>query len=227
MNIKKINILLVSTVLILLLIAILIGIKVLFSNSQDFEWGSVTDIISSFCNIVMALSAAYAAYNAKKWFNRKTTENAHIQAIKLKDDIEKCLWDISSNYWRISSKINTFKAKPTMEKADDAYDYAIEMDAKITTIDQLKIEIVKIETLGIIIINKEILLDSINLCLEFYSSACAIFRHHYECVSAEFSTPEDIYKDFITNLPNLKNKAAQQHNSLLNQDFNSIFKAMD
>ena len=39
-NLKKINSILISTVL---LLAILIGIKILFSNFKDFEWGSVTD----------------------------------------------------------------------------------------------------------------------------------------------------------------------------------------
>lgn len=223
---KFLNNILLCTVLVLFIIAIIVFIKIFTHGVSTMEIGSVTDMINSFCNLVMAISAAYAAYNAKKWFNRKTTENAHIQAIKLKDDVEKYLWDISNNYWSISSKIHAFKTMPTSEKADDAYDDAMEMGVKITTINQLKIEMVKIERLGVIIKNKEILTNSIALCLEFYSSASAIYRHHYECLSGEFSTPEDIYRELITNLPNLKNKATKQYDNLLNQDFNKIFKAV-
>lgn len=221
------NNILLCTVFVLFIIAIIVFIKVFTHEISTMEIGSVTDMISSFCNIVMAFSAAYAAYNAKKWFNRKTTENAHIQAIKLKDEIEKNLEYISSNYWILTSTIHEFRARPTAKKADEAYDDAMAIKSKITAINQLKTEIVKIENLGIKIINKEILINSVELCLNFYASACSIFHHHYETLSGEFSTTEDIYIELLDNLPNLRNEAIKQYDILLSHNFNSIFKAVD
>lgn len=64
--------LLVATVIVLLWVAILALIKVLFSGSNSFEWGSVSDWISTGCNAIMAGAASYAAINAKNWLSEKT-----------------------------------------------------------------------------------------------------------------------------------------------------------
>lgn len=83
MNIKNINIFLISTVFILLLIVILVGIKVLFSNMQGFEWGSVTDWFSAISTLAGSLASfgtLYIAYKAFKkapeWINKKIDEDA-------------------------------------------------------------------------------------------------------------------------------------------------------
>nr|WP_159465810.1 hypothetical protein [Scandinavium goeteborgense] len=72
MKVEGWNKLLVATVIVLLWVAILALIKVLFSDSNGFEWGSVSDWISVLCNIVMAGAALYAAINAKDWLSEKT-----------------------------------------------------------------------------------------------------------------------------------------------------------
>ncbi|HID4158064.1 TPA: hypothetical protein ACXE9L_003672 [Citrobacter koseri] len=76
MNIKKWNTYLVSTVLILLILAVLILIKILSSNVKGFEWGSVSDWFSTIADLIMAGAALYAAWNANNWFRTKIKENA-------------------------------------------------------------------------------------------------------------------------------------------------------
>ncbi|EPD1010312.1 hypothetical protein ACR572_001473 [Escherichia coli] len=72
MKFKKYNNALICTVLVLLWAAILALVKVLFSGNKDFEWGSVSDWASTFCNAIMAGAALYAAINAKNWLSEKT-----------------------------------------------------------------------------------------------------------------------------------------------------------
>ncbi|WP_208744530.1 hypothetical protein [Citrobacter portucalensis] len=76
-NLKKINSILISIVLLLLSIAILIGIKLLFSNAKGFEWGSVTDWISSL-STAGTLCIAFLAYRkAPEWMAQKHYDIAH------------------------------------------------------------------------------------------------------------------------------------------------------
>ncbi|EEV6014773.1 TPA: hypothetical protein K8979_004311 [Escherichia coli] len=72
MKVKQYNTALIFTVLILLWVAILVLVKFLFSGSKGFEWGSVSDWVSTFCNAIMAGAALYAAVNAKNWLSEKT-----------------------------------------------------------------------------------------------------------------------------------------------------------
>lgn len=221
------NNILLCTVFVLFIIAIAVFIKVLTHGVSTMEIGSITDMISAFCNVVMAFSAAYAAYNAKKWFNRKTTENAHIQAIKLKDDTEKYVKSVFDNYWSITSKIQKFKTRPTSEGTDEAYFDAKETQLIINEIKELKIVMVRVENLGIMIKNKQLLNESLELCSNFYSSVRLIFQHHHEALRGEFTILECHYNELIDNLPNLRNEAIKQYDILLNHNFNSIFKAVD
>lgn len=80
MRVERWNKLLVATVIVLLWVAILALIKVLFSGSNGFEWGSVSDWFSFACNVVMAGVAVYAARYAKLWFRQQSYATAFNKA---------------------------------------------------------------------------------------------------------------------------------------------------
>lgn len=67
MDLKKINTALLSIVAILLIIACLVLIKILFTATKGFEWGSVSDWLSALANLTMAGAAVYAAYITTNW----------------------------------------------------------------------------------------------------------------------------------------------------------------
>lgn len=76
MELKRENRILVWSVIILIFITIIILVKVLFTDSKGFEWGSVSDWVSAACNMAMAGAALYAAYNAKDWLKIKKKESS-------------------------------------------------------------------------------------------------------------------------------------------------------
>ncbi|EOU9003689.1 hypothetical protein ACNZ7H_004442 [Escherichia coli] len=84
LNIKKCNLFLISTVFVLLLVSILVGIKVLFSNMHGLEWGSVTDwfsAISTLAGSIASFGTLYIAYKAfqkaPEWLDQKKYNIAH------------------------------------------------------------------------------------------------------------------------------------------------------
>jgi len=92
MDIKKFSIPFFIMVGILASLEILFFIKVLFSDYQGFEWGSVTDWVSALCNVAMASAAVYAALQAKKWLKPKLNQNGLPDAIEfLKKDVKTLL----------------------------------------------------------------------------------------------------------------------------------------
>lgn len=77
MRVEQWNKLLVATVIVLLWVATLALIKVLFSGSNGFEWGSVSDWLSSLATIG-TLGIAIAAYKkAPEWLAQKQYDIAH------------------------------------------------------------------------------------------------------------------------------------------------------
>ncbi|WP_411194889.1 hypothetical protein ACHQIU_22170 [Raoultella planticola] len=76
MELKRENRILIWSVIILIFITILVLVKVLFTGSEGFEWGSVSDWVSATCNMAMAGAALYAAYNAKDWLKIKKKESS-------------------------------------------------------------------------------------------------------------------------------------------------------
>lgn len=76
MELKRVNLILLWSVIILIFITVLILVKVLFTGSKGFEWGSVSDWVSAACNMAMAGAALYAAYNAKDWLKIKKKESS-------------------------------------------------------------------------------------------------------------------------------------------------------
>lgn len=76
MELKRVKLILLWSVIILIFITILVLVKVLFTGSKGFEWGSVSDWVSAACNMAMAGAALYAAYNAKDWLKIKKKESS-------------------------------------------------------------------------------------------------------------------------------------------------------
>ncbi|MCE0826584.1 hypothetical protein LVQ78_11140 [Buttiauxella sp. A2-C2_NF] len=77
MKVEGWNKLLVATVIVLLWVAILALIKVLFSDSNGFEWGSVSDWLSSL-GTIGTLGIAIAAYKkAPEWLAQKQYDVVH------------------------------------------------------------------------------------------------------------------------------------------------------
>lgn len=68
MDCRKANIILISIVSTLSIITCLVLIKVLLSGVKGFEWGSVSDWVSSICNVVMASAAVGAYIVARNYF---------------------------------------------------------------------------------------------------------------------------------------------------------------
>lgn len=88
MNIKTTNSTLVGLVAVLLFVAILVLVKILFADSKGFEWGNVSDWVSSLAS-VGTLIIAYLAYKAANgWFTQKQNEAGfeHIVSIMAEYD---------------------------------------------------------------------------------------------------------------------------------------------
>lgn len=67
MDCRKLNIALKITVSTLSGLGALVLLKALFADVKGFEWGSVTDWLSSLANLLTAGAAVYAAFLAKNW----------------------------------------------------------------------------------------------------------------------------------------------------------------
>lgn len=88
MDLRKLNTILLCLVMALIIVASLVLMKILFSDTKGFEWGSVSDWIIAISNIVMAIAAFYAAWNAKYWFKEKTKTLGLEKAESFLDDLD-------------------------------------------------------------------------------------------------------------------------------------------
>ncbi|HCT5366358.1 TPA: hypothetical protein OT044_000465 [Citrobacter koseri] len=134
MNIKKWNTYLVSTVLILLILAVLILIKILSSNVKGFEWGSVSDWFSTIADLIMAGAALYAAWNANNWFRTKIKENALNQVTKFWTNCDLFSLEMLKTYENVRNLSNT---NPNFEPKNFAHLVRTEKEV----IDQLQIKL--------------------------------------------------------------------------------------
>ncbi|HFR1090664.1 TPA: hypothetical protein ACHUSF_004412, partial [Shigella sonnei] len=118
MDCRKLNIVLLSTVAVLLVVVILVLIKSLFVGSEGFEWGSVSDWVSSIANLIMAGAALYAAWNAKNWFQTKIKENALNQVTKFWTNCDLFSLEMLKTYENICNLNNT---EPDIEPKNFAH----------------------------------------------------------------------------------------------------------
>ncbi|EEW0968756.1 hypothetical protein ACXZDT_003961 [Escherichia coli] len=75
MNIKIANTTLIGLVSLLLFVAILVLVKILFSGSKGFEWGSFTDWISASSSIITLI---FAFYVYSRWQKDKYRDDAYL-----------------------------------------------------------------------------------------------------------------------------------------------------
>ena len=111
MDCRKLNIALKTSIIVLSVVATLVLIKALFSGFNGFEWGSVTDWLSTIANIVMASAAVYAALQAKKWFKQKKYELAH----SLARDLTYTLYEIEGILGDIDARLTLFNVSSSTD----------------------------------------------------------------------------------------------------------------
>ncbi|MNB98985.1 hypothetical protein D3C75_462480 [compost metagenome] len=75
MKVTEWNKFLVTTVVLLLWLAVLVLIKVLFSNVNGFEWGSVTDWLSAGSSVITLIFAVYVYLS---WQKEKYRDDAYV-----------------------------------------------------------------------------------------------------------------------------------------------------
>ncbi|WP_052234649.1 hypothetical protein [Pectobacterium brasiliense] len=92
---------------------------------NKFEWGSVSDWVSSTANVVMAGAALYAAWNAKDWLSSSLRNKGFDLAVKLRNEIPNMLKGIVNN-----NNID-------MIKLDEFTDH---IDSKISHAKKIKID---------------------------------------------------------------------------------------
>ncbi|MEN1982410.1 hypothetical protein SLK74_14590 [Enterobacter asburiae] len=134
MDCRKANIVLITIVSTLLIITCLVLIKFLFSGKEDFEWGSVSDWLSSIANLIMAGAALYAAWNAKNWFQTKIKENALNQVTKFWTNCDLFSLEMLKTYENVHYLNNT---EPEAEPKNYAHLIKTEREA----IDQLNFKL--------------------------------------------------------------------------------------
>lgn len=83
MEMKKLNTALIITVIMLLIVAILVLIKVLFTDMKGFEWGSVSDWFSTAGTLGTLLIAWMAYRKAPEWISQKKHDSAFDIAKKI------------------------------------------------------------------------------------------------------------------------------------------------
>ncbi|MCF2265058.1 hypothetical protein LGR80_21740 [Enterobacter hormaechei subsp. xiangfangensis] len=97
MELKKTNLVLLAINIVLFIVAILVLIKVLFSDFNGFEWGSVTDWVNSLSTLG-TLGVAYAAYRkAPEWISQRKHDSAFDIAKKIILEDVRCLKQLIDN----------------------------------------------------------------------------------------------------------------------------------
>lgn len=138
MDCRKANIALITIVSALLIISCLVLVKFLFSGSEGFVWGSVSDWVSSIANLIMAGAALYAAWNAKNWFQTKIKENALNHVTKFWTNCDIFSLEMLKTYENVRDLNNT---EPECEPQN--FSHLVTTEKKV--IDQLQIKLTALE----------------------------------------------------------------------------------
>lgn len=109
MDIKKFKTIFLILITILAVLEIMFFVKVLFSDSEGFEWGSVTDWVSALCNVAMASAAVYAALQAKKWFSQHSYSAAFNKAAEFLNKIDSEKSAMSDLYYEVQTLDDFFQ----------------------------------------------------------------------------------------------------------------------
>ncbi|EPL7195933.1 hypothetical protein [Klebsiella michiganensis] len=95
-----------------------IGVSLsLFNNYITFDVGNTSDIVSALCNLLMAVSAVYAAFNAKSWITQSHYDhvNDFLKSMTLVND-ELCKIFYNSTGGNLEFYLALHKFKPADEQ---------------------------------------------------------------------------------------------------------------
>ncbi|EMN1398475.1 hypothetical protein [Enterobacter hormaechei] len=130
MDCRKANIALITIVSALLIISCLVLVKFLFSGSEGFVWGSVSDWVSSLSTLG-TLYVAYLAYkNAPNWIKDKKNETGLNHVINLMADYDELLMQIREAITVLTSEYND----------------SLDLDVYIKSINDLRIQHTKLQS---------------------------------------------------------------------------------
>ncbi|WP_170956379.1 hypothetical protein [Kosakonia sacchari] len=158
MEYKKLNSALLLTVFILFITTILVLIKVLFSGAKVFEWGSVSDWVSSSSTFGTLVIAWFAYKKAPQWISQRRHDSAFDIAKKLiLDDIVELKHIVNSAAMQADDLIWQFEilsSDPEYFLTVDNCEKALEIfHSPIVTPALLKKDINKLKKLGWYIAN--------------------------------------------------------------------------
>lgn len=204
MLLKKINLVINTLIVLVLLLTLLVLIKALFSDNKGFEWGSVTDWISAICNIAMAGAAIFAAYNAPKWLRQKQNESGYNYAISIMAEYDEIVANLKDLH---SDILITKQSNPNFESL------ANEVSKQVYKVIALQSKLFSCNRWGVTY--KEPLQVSINTILQYYDKSFGLihFRGNEDYIKVNSRINE------VTNLLN----AITISSVKLNIELNKIF----
>ncbi|MEB8025581.1 MULTISPECIES: hypothetical protein [Enterobacter cloacae complex] len=178
MDCRKANIALITIVSALLIISCLVLIKFLFSDNEGFEWGSVSDWVSSIANFIMAVAALYAAWNAKQWFSQRSHTMGFDKAeeiLSITDNLYNTTYKTIEDINSVFNYLNDLDSG--LKKADPKKAGEFEISENkhreyISKIDSLVIELELMERWSIKVENKDIILAVTKSLRDVNASAC-------------------------------------------------------
>ena len=197
MKCKKINSYLLITVIVLLFIAILVLIKILFSDFQGFEWGSVTDWISALCNIAMAGAAVYAAIHAKRWFSQHSYSTAFNKAAEFLSKIDSEKSAINDLYFDVQC-LNDFFEEYEQNKGHPSFSDLKYYDSRIEHYHQKAFDIAKLKNEYNVLSRWPITLSNtllINDILDTLQNMSALTAASFSTGKNAYLDKEDMYGD--------------------------------
>lgn len=216
---------LLALVVLFLILAIIATVNIIIKqySTEKMVFGSWSDWFNTAGTLGTFAIAAMAYRKAPDWFKQKTSETALMLAIKLRDDIELCVKNSKTDHKKSVIFIRKFDENPTADKCYIAGELHSSSNSKINAISALKDEIQRIENNGIKIINKDILMRPIELCIEFYACSGAIYRYQRELLDPEQSISLERQKEMRKNLFALQSALDDIANQLKTTAFDKIF----
>ncbi|WP_449547372.1 hypothetical protein [Lelliottia amnigena] len=179
MKLCKVNNLLIFTVLILLWLTIMILIKVLLSGNKGFEWGNVSDWVSSLSSIG-TLYIAYQAYRkAPIWLNQRKHESAFDIAKTLIidniPDLEHNLATAAANTRELEWKFDILSSEPAyFLSLDECINNLSAFDNSKINPNIIKKQLQRLNRLGWVLTEE----SSENLD-DIFSKYESFYRYHY------------------------------------------------
>ncbi|MEQ9995625.1 hypothetical protein [Pectobacterium versatile] len=206
------------------LIAFSLGVTVIcFLDALVFE-KSIADWVSSTANVCMAGAALYAAFHAKDWFSRRISENSFNIANDIIQRIEDLKIKTQPDLWKARQSVHGFRNKSS-DSIYNSLDFYISHSNDLENIRSINRKIARIKTLGIIIINENLLNDALSSLVKFYSALLVIYRYQDEIVRETQHIQSDIYEETVNNIHLIFKEVESTSTTLLNTDVNQIFRS--